>query len=195
MNRRDLLLATSGALACAVSGSAFGMRGGSLPSATTGAAAFGVACALIPIQRAPHNATDTREICLKRFFPSEVEGPGQLEHLSLDLQLLDDRFQPHTVYAWQLARRTNASWSGGFHMGLPGQLVSVVANLRQRGSRTTESWSGRPVIGFDSMLVTARTSTGRVPSAIELCLDPTNQKLTLADGSPRDFDALLLSVV
>jgi hypothetical protein len=109
--------------------------------------------------------------------------------------LLDDQLQLHTVYAWQLARHTSTSWSGGFRMDLPGQLLSLVVNLRPRGARATETWSGRPLIGFDSMLVTARTRTGRAPLAADLRLDVATRELSLADGSPRDFDALLLSAV
>lgn len=191
MNRRDLLLASSGVLAGAASGSAFGMS--DLFGASTDTAARHRRCALIPMQPAQGPFADLREICLRRFYPSEIDGPGQLEHLSLDLQLLDERFQLHTIYAWQLARHSSASWSGNFRMALPGELASLVVHLRQRGARVTESWSARPRIGFDSVLVTARASTGRVPDSAELRLDPVTRALSLADGSPRDFDAMLLS--
>lgn len=192
MNRRDLLLASSGILACAASGSALGMSSGLL-GASPDAAARNSRCALIPMQPAMGPMAESREICVQRFYPSEVEGPGQLEHLSLDLQLLDERFQLHTIYAWQLARRSCASCSGNFRMALSGQLSSLIVHLRQRGARVTESWSARPLIGFDSVLVTARSSTGRVPGAAELRLDTVTRALSLADGSPRDFDAVLLS--
>lgn len=199
MNRRDMLLATTGALASAASGPAFGMHGsGLLPllgGASAAVAAGGPGCALIPVQPAPRAAGILSEICLKRFFPSRVAGPGQLEHLSLDLQMLDDRSQLQTVYAWQLARRSSTSWSGRFRMRLPGQQVNLVVNLRRSGSRTTESWSGRLVVGVDSVLVTPRVSTGQLPSIAELRLDPSAPELWLADGSPRDFDALLLSAI
>lgn len=198
MNRRELLLATTGALATAASGSALGMSGrGLLPlvGTATSAALSGASCALIPVQPAPRSYRGLREICMKRFFPSEVGGAGQLEYLSLDLQMLDDRSQLQTVYAWQMSRRAGTSWSGGFRMSLPGQQVNFVVNLRRPGSRITESWSGTPVIGVESVLATARASTGRVPTAAELRLDPAKPELWLADGSPRDFDALLLSAI
>lgn len=199
MNRRELLLATTGALASAASGSALGMSGGGLlplmGAATSAAAVGGTSCALIPVQPAPRVFRGLREIRMKRFFPSQVGGAGQLEYLSLDLQMLDDRSQLHTVYAWLLSRRVGESCSGSFRMSLPGQQVNFVVNLRRRGSRITESWSGAPVIGVDSILATARASTGRVPTAAELRVDPTKPELWLADGSPRDFDALLLSAI
>jgi hypothetical protein len=196
MNRRELLLATTGALASAASGSALGMSGtGLLPliGGGTAAATVGASCALFPVQPAPRMYAGMREICMKRFFPSLVEGAGQLEQLTLDLQMLDDRSQLQTVLAWQLVRRHSASWSGGFRMSLPGQQVNLVVNLRRRGSRGTESWSGRLVVGVDSILATPRASTGRLPLVAELRLDADQRELRLADGSPRDFDALLLS--
>lgn len=194
MNRRDLLLATSGALVCAASGNVLAMNGRGLPSAST-AGAFSSDCSLIPIQPAPANAAGLREIRLRRFFPSQTDGPGQLEYLSIDLQLLDDRQQMHTIYAWQMVRRSCASCAGGFRMTLPGRLTNLVVNQRQRGAKTTHAWSGRPLLGLDSILATARTSTGRAPLAIDLRLDPVTLEPSMVDGSPRDFDALLLSAV
>lgn len=192
MNRRDLLLASSGVLVVGASGSAFGMPSGFLGAAAD-AGARDSRCALIPLQAAAGPVPDLREICLQRFYPSEVDSPRQLEHLSLDLQLLDERAQLQTIYAWQLARRSCASWSGSFRMALPGQLTRLVVHLRQRGAQVTETWSARPRIGFDSVLVTARASTGRVPDAADVRLDPATRALSLTDGSPRDFDAMLLS--
>ncbi len=193
MNRRNLLLATSGALVCAASG----LNAGALlgPAESSTGSGFGNACALIPVQRVRQGNAGLHEISLKRFFPRQVDGPDLLEHFALDLQFLDDLARPHTVYAWQLVRRLSATWSGGFRMGLPSHQVNLLAHLRQRGARTTESWSGRPLLGYESILTTARSSTGKVPLAPDLRLDAATMELSLADGSPRDFDALLLSAV
>lgn len=196
MNRRDLLLATTGALASAAAGSAFAKAGGGLvppPVIGSGGASLGAACALIPVLSEPGAGFTLTEVCVKRFYPNQVDSANRLEYLTLDLQLLDDRSQLQTVLAWQLVRRSSASWSGGFRMGLTNQPVNLVVNLRKRGSRTTESWVTRMVSGGDSLLVTQRTSTGRPPSVTDLRLDVTKQELTLADGSQCDFDALLLS--
>ncbi len=196
MNRRELLLATTGALASAASGSALGMSGSSLVpllGAASSAASVGAACALIPVQPVARATAGMRELCVKRFFPSLAGGASPLERLTLDLQMLDDRSQLQTVYAWQLSRRNSASWSGGFRMELPGQQVNLVINLRRRGSRASESWSGRPVVGVDSLLVTPRASTGQLPATADVRLDLSTPDLWMADGSQRDFDALLLS--
>ena len=72
MNRRELLLATTGALASAASGSALGMSGSSLVpllGAASSAASVGAACALIPVQPVARATAGMRELCVKRFFP------------------------------------------------------------------------------------------------------------------------------
>lgn len=191
MNRRDLLLAASAALACTATGPVRAMngRGGAVSSSVD---AFGTDCSLLPVRPASGQASG-REIALLRFFPDQTDRPNRIESLALDLLLQDDRWQTHTIYAWQLSRRGCMSCSGNFRMTLPAPLTTLVVHHRQRGMAATRSWSGQPILGFQSLLVTARSSTGRVPLGIDLRLDPVTLEPSLIDGSPRDFDTLLLS--
>ena len=93
MNRRDMLLAATGALASAAAGSAFARTGGAPlpPIGGSSGATSGASCALIPVQPAPRSYRGVREICMKRFFPSQVGGAGQ----SLDMLLQAGQLERH----------------------------------------------------------------------------------------------------
>ena len=130
---------------------------------------------------------------MKRFFPNAVGGRSQLAHFTLDLRLLDARGFSRTVYAWQMRRRSIAdSHNTGFRMQFQADSVEVVATIRPDGSRSPITWAGQVPRGTDSILVTPRLSTGRAPNAVDLRFDVGRQELSMADGSLRDFDAVLI---
>lgn len=197
MNRRKVLVAAVGSMAGLGSGMASAMVGGGgmpgLFGAAINLAGRNEPCALLPVSAPAGTAAATSLVHMKRFFPNAVLGRGALAQFTLDLRLVDNKGMARTVYAWQMRRRPDAqAQAGGFRMQFLADYVDVVANFRLEGSRTATTWSGAVPRGTDSILVTPRLSTGRVPDAISLRFDVDKQELTMADGSLRDFDAVLL---
>lgn len=197
MNRRNLLVAAVGSVASLGSGMASAMAGGNglagLVGAAINLAGRNEPCALLPVSAPPMAAAATSLVHMKRHFPNVVLGRGALAQFTLDLRLVDNKGMARTVYAWQMRRRPDSQAPAtGFRMQFLADYVDVVANFRLEGSRTSTSWSGAVPRGTDSILVTPRLSTGRVPEAIDLRFDVAKQELTMADGSLRDFDAILL---
>lgn len=196
MNRRNVLVAAVGSMATLGSGMASAMVGGNglpgLLGAASQMASRTEACALLPVSAPAPTAAATSLIQMKRFFPTQA-GRGALSNFTLDLRLLDSQGISRTVYAWQMRRRAQGQpQGGGFLMQFLSTSVDVVANFRPDGARASITWSGPVPRGTDSILVTPRLSTGRVPSAADLRFDVANQVLTMADGSARDFDSILL---
>jgi hypothetical protein len=56
----------------------------------------------------------------------------------------------------------------------------------------TDVFNARVPNGSLMVLATARQRTGRPPQLADLRYDASKELLYMADGSPRDFDALLL---
>ncbi|HWS25545.1 MAG TPA: hypothetical protein VN259_03130 [Xanthomonadales bacterium] len=196
MNRRNMLVAAVGSVATLGSGVASALAGGSaggLLAAAVSAAGREEFCALLPVSRATASAASTSRVQMTRFFPNVVGGRSQLAYFTVDLRLQDEKGLSRTVYAWQMRRRPVAqSHASGFRMQFEADYAEVVATIRPDGSRAPITWAGPVPRGTDSILVTPRLSTGRAPNAIDLRFDVDRQELSMADGSLRDFDAVLL---
>lgn len=189
MNRRNMLVATVGSLACAGASLAHGTGGWRAPALLDG----GAACALLPLQSATGGGVT--QVNMTRFFPSAVRGPGLLTRFDLDLRVLDGTGALRTVHAWQLRRSTLAQdvQRGGFRMRFDTHAIDIVAHLRAGAEGPALRWSGRLPAGVDSLLVTPRLATGLPPRAADLHFDAQHGLLSMRDGSARDFDAVLLT--
>lgn len=112
----------------------------------------------------------------------------------LDLVWVDDHGQARTLHAWQLRRSAGGLVSAGspLRMRLPDASARMVATI-----------DGRPLAGRHeavleagavTVLASPRNSTGKPPRRSELLWVPATRALTLRDGRPRDFDAVVLAV-
>jgi hypothetical protein len=196
MNRRKVLVA--GGLA-AMSAMAFGkntvgvagIAGGDVrPPAQAPAAP---ACALLPIevtQRA--TSAPITELRIIRYWPSETS--SGLARWDFDLQVFDQSGLPQWVYAWQLRRSASGLTmpSQGVRMRFPQGARLDMASTVKLAAGKAEVFNASVPNGSLMVLATARQRTGHPPQLGDLRYDAGRALLYLADGSPRDFDALLL---
>jgi hypothetical protein len=197
MNRRKVLVA--GGLA-AMSAVAFGknrvgsgvMTGGVTEPPTPAPAAAPVS-ALLPIevnQRA--SGAPITELRISRYWPSETS--SGLARWDFDLQVFDQANLPQWVYAWQLRRSASGLTmpSNGVKMRFPQGARLDMASTVMLAAGKTDVFNARVPNGSLMVLATARQRTGRPPQLADLRYDASKELLYMADGSPRDFDALLL---
>ncbi len=195
MNRRKVLVA--GGLA-AMSAMAFGKGGVGTGGLTGGITrppvpAPAAVCALLPIeidQRA--TGAPITQLQVARYWPSETS--SGVARWDFDLQVFDQADLPQWVYAWQLRRSASGLVmpSNGVKMRFPQGARLGMASTVKLAAGKTEVFNASVPNGALMVLVTARQATGSPPSLADLRYDPAKKDLYLADGSPRDFDALLL---
>lgn len=198
MNRRKLLVAGGLGAMSAMSAMAFGKEAvGALGVAGRGASPplppAAPACALLPIevnQRA--TGAPITELQVVRYLPSETR--SGLTRWDFDLQVFDQANLPQWVYAWQLRRSPSGLTmpSNGVKMRFPQGARLDMASTVMLASGIAEVFNASVPNGALMVLVTARQRTGSPPQLIDLRYDAGKGDLYLADGSPRDFDALLL---
>ena len=187
MNRRQLI--------CAAAGVAVALKSG---VSIAGGRGFVSPCALLPIsvsQRATGAAIT--ELRVEKFLPAQMDA-ALLARWDLDLAVLSDSGIANTIYAWQL-RRTLSGLSmpaNSLRMRFPsGARVGAMSSVLRRvpGSVSqTAYWSAPLPNGSLMVLTTARSSTLAPPTMADLRFDAASRELYLADGSKRDFDALLI---
>lgn len=195
MNRRQVLVA-GGLAAVSALASAKGELG---PVAIGGGAvvpaggAVAVPCALLPIeytQRA--TGAPIGQLQIAKYWANQTT--STLALWNFDLQVYDNQSLPQWVYAWQLRRSASGMSmpSNGVRMRFPtGAQLDMTATVRAR-TGTAQVFSAKVPNGALMVLATARTTTGRPPEMMDLRYDPARTSLYMTDGSPRDFDALLL---
>jgi len=111
-----------------------------------------------------------------------------------DLLVEDNGGIWRTIYAWQLRRSTSGSVTAANSMRMrfpQGAAIGLSTNVQslsgQGGVFTTRIYNGAL-----SLLVTARQRTGKPPELMDLRYDPSRREVSMANGSPRDFESLLL---
>lgn len=193
MNRRQALIA--GGLA-AVSAVAFG-RESDGPAGVKRLLPIGppvsLACALLPIEVDLAAAgAPISQLQVLKFWPSEVA--TTLARWDFDLQVFDQFNLPQWVYAWQLRRSASglAMPSNGVKMCFPlGARMDLSATVLARSGRAQVFNASVPGASL-MVLATARQLSGSPPELSDLRYDAAKSLLYMADGSRRDFDALLL---
>lgn len=149
-------------------------------------------CALLPIEISQRvTGAPVSEIRILKFLPGETS--TGVNHMDLDLIIPDAANLPRTIYAWQLRRSASGApqASNQVRMRFPlGTTLAMTATVRtQTGTRVFDASLPN---GSLMVLTTARRSTGAPPALLDLRYQPAKSLLTLADGSPRDFEALIL---
>lgn len=149
-------------------------------------------CALLPIEVNQRvTGAPISEIRILKFLPGEVA--TGVQHMDLDLTVADASNLPRSIYAWQLRRSGSSAPSASnqvrmrFPLGTPLALTATV-----RTATGTRVFDASLPNGSLMVLTTARRSTNAPPALLDLRYQPAKSLLTLADGSPRDFDALIL---
>ncbi len=126
------------------------------------------------------------------YLPAELA--SGVTRIDFDLLLTGDGIPQRQIYVWQ-ARR----WSQGAMLGASGLRMQFEDDLALGASVTVLDQSGiarrfgaemprATLMAF----VTARRSTGVPPGLMDLRYDSSRRLLTLSDGSPRDFETLLV---
>lgn len=190
MKRRELLV--SGAAVTAAIGLGWQSIGYSGFVAGSGPAS-GSGCALLPIEvRDPEMGSRSVELRISRFFPDQTG--GSIARWNLDLLLADANNQLRTVYAWQLQRAHNGLVSAGpgLRMRFPDRAYIDVSTTLRTAAGANSAFSARLPNSTLMVLATARAKTGQPPAMRDLRFDPAKVDLLMADGTRRDFDALLL---
>jgi hypothetical protein len=193
MKRRQMLVA--GGLA-AVSTVAFGGETvtSTIAKAALAAGAGAPACVLLPIevsQRATGAPISLLQI--SKFWAGEAA--TGVARWDFDLRVYDAAGLPQAVFAWQLRRHGAngaAMASSGVRMRFPeGVRLDLAATVLGTTGKAQVFDAGMPS-GSLMVLATTRRLTGRPPALTDLRYNPVGMQLTMADGSRRDFDALLL---
>lgn len=132
------------------------------------------------------------ELQVQRFLPAEAK--TSLVRWDFDLELVDESSLVRTIYAWQLKRTRDGRTSSGSSLRLrfPQGARLAIASTIHGQSGQSQVYSATLPSSTYMVLVTPRASTGLPPALADLRFDAGKQRLSLADGSPRDFDALLL---
>ena len=192
MNRRQVLVAGGFAAVSAVAMAKDPVPvipGGYGGSPSTGAVAE--PCALLPIE-AGRRGNPVYSLRIGQFWPSETA--SGLARMSFDFQVFDEANLPRWVYAWQLDRRASglALPSSGLRMNFEfGTRLDLMVTITGRSGKIRNFNAGLP--GRSMMvLATERQYTGLPPRLADLRYVAGSESLYLADGSPRDFDAMLL---
>lgn len=193
MKRRQILVASG----LAVFGAA-GLANGGVSTVPTGGrvtipGGSGISCAVLPVEPASGAPGRFRnEVQLVEFLPSEKS--SGVARFDFDILLQEPGSSLRTVYAWQARRQSGGLMSGAssLRMGFESTLaVSVMVTvLGESGlARTLSTTLPERVL---TAFVTSRRSTGRPPALTDLRYDSEKRLLTLVDGSPRDFETLLV---
>jgi hypothetical protein len=185
MKRRQILASTGAALA------AGWIPGQALASVLGAGSDPGAVCAM-------HRMDTAGAACaagtLRILAVQVAQAASALRRFDLDLVWNGEDGETLVQHAWQLRRDRSGVASAGspLRMRLPGGPVRVAATI-----------DGRPLAGRHeavleagavTVLASPRTSTGKPPRRSELLWDPATQALSLRDGRPRDFDAVVLAV-
>lgn len=189
MKRRQILVAGGLAAASCLA------VGQSMPSRRIGGVAgqTGAAGALLPISvNSRVVGAPITELRVQRFLAAETR--TGLQRWDFDLEVNDEFSLVRTVYAWQLKRMSDGRLiaSSGLRLRFPGGAQLAIASTIKGSSGQTQVYSANLPNSTYMVLVTPRASTGLPPTLTDLRFNSAKQQLTLADGSARDFDALLL---
>lgn len=200
MKRRDLLIAASGVAASLGLGAAWAKEEGVRPAPSSApptikpdTTAQGL-CAIHPISSRRGLGSGIRALTIEALFPSEALGTLSLSVWSLDLRLRDITGQERLVYLWQMQRQgSRVSASQRVTMPFEDMALEVVGTMRQGSLRAPDqTWVQSLPVGSQFLVVSPRASTALPPSLTELRFQPESMRLWMADGSPRDFDAVLM---
>lgn len=127
-----------------------------------------------------------------KFWPSELA--GGIVRVNFDIQVFDAANLPRWIYAWQLQRSVSglALPSSGLRMNFEtGTQIDLQVTVAERSGKTRVFNASLPSHA-QLVLATARQRTGSPPRLSDLRYVAESGSLYLADGSPRDFEALLL---
>lgn len=195
MNRRSVIGA-GGAIAFAglsrPAGATFSKR--TISAAPT----FQESSAFIPIEVRTHANAPISAIHIRKFWPDETPSDNRLKTWSVDLSLPDSGGITRVIMAWHLSRSAHQCMTGNpvkmqFPLGARAHVaVSSVRGLGEKSASNQSAWSEQVPGGSLVVLASARSSSGRPPQLMDLRYFPSERDLRLADGSPRDFDALLI---
>lgn len=121
-----------------------------------------------------------------------------LMRVDLDLAIWDEGGTQRQIHAWQAQRHADgrACVASAVRMSFERACrVSLHAALSDSPGSRPRLWSSAIPGGSVLLWVTPRASSGIAPRRDELLFDEASLQLSLVDGSPRDFDAVLLRTV
>ena len=123
-----------------------------------------------------------------------AETSSPVRRFDLDLVWHGESGEPLTLHAWQLRRSAADTVAVGspLQMRLPDASARLVATVD--GNPLSGQHEAAVELGAVTVLAAPRASTGKPPRRSELAWDPATGTLSLRDGSPRDFDAVVLAV-
>ncbi len=154
--------------------------------------------AFIPIEVRQRTNGPISAIHIRKFWPDETQSDNRLKSWTVDLSIPDDRGVTRTILAWHLSRTAQRCMTGNsikmqFPEGAHAHVaISCVRGVGKESVTTQSAWSDLVPGASLLVLASARSSTGRPPQLMDLRYFPGEKDLRLADGSPRDFDALLI---
>jgi hypothetical protein len=194
MKRRDLLLATSGAV---LAGAPLASMAATRPLEPIFNAS---GAALLPV-RATRGATPSLMVQAVQIGAAFADpGARNAGSFSLDLGLREGRSQIR-IHAWQLTRdRTGRATSASrvFMPFIDGRDINLLATIRAEDARGKESseiyWETPLWSGGVYVLATRRRSTGLPPLPADISWDEANG-LRVLDAAGHDFDAVLVTTV
>lgn len=189
MNRRQLICATAGVAVVLKSG--VGIAAGDRVTTSP-------TCALLPIsvsQRAQGAAIS--QLRVEKFLPAQMDA-AVLARWDFNLVVMSDSGIAKMIYAWQLRRSASglSMPANSLRMRFPtGTRIAAMSAVQRRlpgRVAQTSNWAESLPNGTLMVLTTSRSSTSAPPTMADLRFDATLREIYLADGSRRDFDALLI---
>ncbi len=127
-----------------------------------------------------------------KFWPNELA--SDIARMNFDIQVFDAANLPRWIYAWQLQRSASgrALPSSSLRMNFEfGTELALMVTIAERSGKTSVFNAGLPC-NAQMILATARQRTGLPPQLADVRYAAATESLYMADGSPRDFEALLL---
>lgn len=154
--------------------------------------------AFIPIEVRQRSNGPVSAIHIRKFWADQTQSDSRLKTWSIDLSMPDSSGITRVILAWHLSRSAHQCMTGNpvkmqFPLGARAHVaVNSIRGIGEKYASTRSAWSEQVPSGSLVVLASARSSSGRPPQLMDLRYFPGERDLRLADGSPRDFDALLI---
>jgi hypothetical protein len=153
--------------------------------------------AILPIEIRQRRPALIRSIQVAHCWPAQVVDPRR-PSLYFDLVVEDAEDWAQSIAFWSVVRRGSSTLTASrVRMNFPTGATLGARTLQRRHDPRFDAiiervWAARIPNATTFVLAGERSGTGTPPQALDLRYEPRTRALKMADGSPRDFDAVLV---